>query len=100
MSHSGSFLPSRFKKAPVIWSIKFNLWAFVFAVFYYAAKGMWKKGLTLLGLSFLIVGVAALLVESMGFNSDFLLLVAPSIFMGQANVSYYNHEKLGLRRWW
>jgi hypothetical protein len=83
-----------------IWAIKFNLWAFIFQPFYYAAMGMWKKGLSLLALSVLIVGVAAVVVESMGVNSDFLLLVAPGIFAGQANVSYYRFVKLGLNGCW
>jgi hypothetical protein len=89
-------------KLPIneVWSIKFNLWAFIFQPFYYAAKGMWKKGLTFLALSILIVGVAAMLLESMGVDSSFLLLVAPGIFSGQANVSYYKFIKLGHNRWW
>jgi hypothetical protein len=83
-----------------VWAIKANLWAFVFGVFYYAAKGMWKKGLSLLGLASAIVFGGAVVLEAMGVSSDFLLLIGPAIFMGQANVSYYRRVKTGLNGWW
>jgi hypothetical protein len=95
-------------KLPKLWSlpakevaaIKLNGWAFLFGPFYYAAKGMWKKGLSLLGLTLAILFGGALVLEAMGISPDLLLLVGPAIFMGQANVSYYRRVKEGINRWW
>lgn len=95
-------------KLPKLWSlpakevaaIKLNGWAFLFGPFYYAAKGMWKTALSLLGLAIVILFGGAVVLEAMGISPDLLLLVGPAIFMGQANVSYYRRVKEGLNRWW
>ena len=44
-----------YKQLP--FKMKFNIWALIFGIFYYLSKGMWKKGLTIIG-----IGIAMTIV--------------------------------------
>ncbi|MFC1484894.1 DUF2628 domain-containing protein [bacterium] len=44
-----------------VFSIYFNIWAFIFWPYYYFVKKMWHKGFVLLGLPFLVGNIATIL---------------------------------------
>jgi hypothetical protein len=75
--------------------ISFNIWAFLFGVFYYAAKGMWKKGLTLLVISIIIFTIIDMLF---GIGNYFGMGVA-AIFGSRANIDYYKKIIHGDDEW-
>jgi len=82
--------------------VMFNLWALLFGPFYYIAKGMWRKALTIFlpGLAMaLLIGILApdgeLDFILRGVNSAMVAL-----FTLHANVSYYRKIVLGNNGWW
>lgn len=95
-------------KLPQVWSlppkeiflIRWNLAALFFGPIYYAAKGMWKKGLTLWGIGVLIAFVGAVLLEEMGFEPDAMIYLPSVVFCLFANVNFYRRTKEGFTGWW
>lgn len=78
-----------------------NLWAFVFAPFYYLYLGMWRKAITLS----LVVAVIDVLLGMAGdaLNvpvDNFLWIVSAVMFKQCANVDYYRKTVLKLKEWW
>lgn len=80
----------------------FNLWAFLFGVFYYLAKGMWRKAIAMT-----LVAVCATVVVNLVFpegdsgSVKFALNGAMAAWFSiQANVSYYKKVVLGDNGWW
>lgn len=74
-------------------TIGMNFWAFFFSFIYFFIKGMWKKGLVLLGI-FVVISILALLVGSQGLATG--LRIAFGMFAGMiANYSFYRQEILG-----
>ncbi len=76
----------------------FNLWAFFFGPFYLLVKGMWRKALTLLGIS-VAIGVTSVLLGvpdswdralAMGYNAAIATM---------ANWAYYLHVAEGSQSW-
>lgn len=82
--------------------ISFNFLAFLFGPFYYMAKGMWKKGLSLFVAC--VVGVVALGValELAGFArlANSLGYGVAALFAVRASVDYYKKTVLGENGWW
>lgn len=79
----------------------FNIWAMVFGVFYYIAKGMWKKGLILQGI-FLLMGVGLLLLEQVvgkTIPAVFYWSVPAAFFAICANRDYYALKVKGKSTW-
>jgi len=84
--------------------VLFNIWALIFGPIYYAAKGMWRKGLALL----LVILVGLLLVELaaeiFGISDKKIYVVSnivvPLIFAIRANIDYYKKMVLGDNGWW
>lgn len=77
----------------------FNVWAFLFGVFYYLIKGMWKKALSLFGASLVLITILALL----GANDQLLLLFQFFIAGIVGGFAYYDlYRKLVLKEdfWW
>lgn len=66
----------------------FNFWAFLFGVFYYFAKGMWKQGFIWL---FIIVAVSLLLTSVFHLSSG-LGYGASVIYALSANRDYFYHK--------
>ncbi len=78
--------------------LAFNVWAFLFGPFYFFVKGMWRKGLTILGAALVlasvlaIVGVPETLTRAVGFG--FAGAVATL-----ANWAYYLHVSEKSQGW-
>ncbi len=75
-----------------------NILAFLFGPIYFFVKGMWRKGLTLLGIFFavevvlVVLDVPDSLVRGIGFG-------LAAIAMTTANYAYYLHVVRGSRSW-
>lgn len=76
--------------------VSFNIWGFLFTIFYYIYHGMWKKSLVLFSISILII----LLLESFfPETSSFSWIVTSVIFATRANVDLYKKYKLSKNDW-
>lgn len=80
--------------------VVFNVWGFLFGPFYYLAKGMWKKAISLLGISVLIIVVLTAICQAMGISDAITNFVAGAIFATRANIDFYKKVKLGENGWW
>lgn len=75
-----------------------NILAFLFGPIYFFVKGMWRKGLTLLGIFFavevvlVVLDVPDSLVRGIGFG-------LAAIAMTTANHAYYLHVVRGSQSW-
>lgn len=78
----------------------FNIWAFLFGPFYYAANGMWKKGLTLLAVGAVAVILLGMLFQAIGVSADAASLFAAGIFSRCSVTDYYKKTVLGDNGWW
>jgi hypothetical protein len=78
--------------------VRFNLPAFVLGPVYYAAMGMWKKGVTLGLLSCLLIVLARLLLGTVGLAHSGLTamayLIAPLLYATRANIDYFTRVVL------
>ncbi len=80
--------------------VTFNIWGFLFAPFYYLAKGMWKKAIVLTALSIVIVVVLDAIFGGIGIVDLMTNFVAPAIFAARANIDFYKKSVLGDNNWW
>jgi len=85
----------------VYFSIHFNFLALIFGVFYYLAKGMWRKGLT-----YSLFGFSLLLAHNLLYPDEesktFEKAVQASmmgIFANRANIDYYRKVVLKSNGW-
>ena len=78
----------------------FNIWAFLFGPFYYFAKGMWKKAISLWAVSVLIIVILQAIFQALGLSDPATYIVAAAIFGSRANIDYYKKIKLGDNNWW
>lgn len=76
----------------------FNILGLLLGPFYYLAKGMWRKALSLT----LACALALALIELAGFVrvSEVLSYVAGVVFAIRANGDYYRKMVLGENGWW
>jgi hypothetical protein len=83
--------------------VLFNPWAFAFGPFYYIAKGMARKALTLCGLAALLVSAVQLLFGALGLHSlmaSALVCFIPSaLFATRANIDYFKKMVLDDDGW-
>jgi hypothetical protein len=79
-----------------------NIWAFMFGPLYYAANGMWKKGLLLFlgGSALVIIVEMAFVVLDIDVPAQALGLGLSSLFSTQANIDFYKKEVLRKSGWW
>jgi Protein of unknown function (DUF2628)/zinc-ribbon domain len=77
--------------------LSFNVWAFLFGMLYYFAKGMPKKGISLFGLAVLI---SLVLEEIGGFGQEISPFVMGVLFSTRANIDYYKKIVLKDDGWW
>ena len=82
--------------------VTFNGWAFLFGFFYFAAKGMWRKGLVLLLMCIAILTVLELILmmigtRHLGNSAGYGVAV---LFASRANVDFYKKKVLGKDGWW
>lgn len=86
------------------WQVSFNIWAFLFGIFYYLVLGMWKKGIVLTLLCIVGSTILITVLSAMGFPArtiDPLSWILPAaIFGSRANVDYYKKVVLGDDEWW
>jgi hypothetical protein len=79
-------------------TVRFNLPAFVLGPVYYAAMGMWKKGVTLALLSCGLILLARLLLGTLGLaHSGFTAmawLIPPLLYATRANIDYFTRVVL------
>jgi len=78
----------------------FSLWGFFFGPFYYLAKGMWKKAISLTAVCTVLIVVLALIFSAMHWSDGILNIVAGVIFAVRANIDYYKKMVLGDNGWW
>jgi hypothetical protein len=77
--------------------ISFNVWAFLFTIFYYIYKKMWKKGVSY----FIVTTIVVLLVDEFMPMFEEIVWVIPSvIFATRANMDIYKKEKLDSNGWY
>lgn len=84
-----------YKNSPI--TTKMNFWALLFGVFYYIAKGMWKKGIVLVAIGFGVNVLLTLLFGEKAGNSASYGIMA--IFAAFANFDYYRKMVLGEDFW-
>lgn len=75
-----------------------NILAFLFGAIYFFVKGMWRKGLTLLG----ITVVAAAVFTSIGVSDTFARAIGlgiAALAMTTANYAYYLHVTRNSQSW-
>jgi hypothetical protein len=79
-------------------AVRFNLLAFVLGPVYYAAMGMWKKGVSLALLSTLLIVLAQVLLGAVGLrHSGFgamAYLIPPLLYASRANIDYFTRVVL------
>jgi hypothetical protein len=75
-----------------------NFLAFLFGPIYFFVKGMWQKGLTLLGVG-LVLGALAYGVELPELVDRAITFVVPAIAMSTANYAYYLHVMRNSLSW-
>jgi hypothetical protein len=80
--------------------VVFNVWGFLFGPFYYLVKGMWKKAVSLLGISILIIVILEVICQVLGISDGITNFVASAIFATRANIDFYKKVKLGDNGWW
>ena len=80
----------------------FNALAFLFGPFYYLAKGMWKKGLTLFVLCLvgLLILDTVMVLVGLGSYARATGFAAAAVYGTLANRDYYAKMVLGHDGWW
>jgi hypothetical protein len=81
---------------------QFNILAFLFGPFYYLAKGMWRKGISLFVVCFAVVIALELLLVMIGFGpiGKALGYGISAVYAIRANIDYYKKMVLGENGWW
>ena len=78
-----------------VWS-SFSLWAFFFSCFYYFAKGLWGKGLVLLGVN---IGLS-IICDLLGLPGAIVVIVTAVVAMQSAYYDIYRRKVLKQSFWW
>ena len=83
-------------------SFGFNVLAFLFGPFYYIAKGMWRRGLSLLVVCISAVAAIEALLGLMGWTmlGHALGYGIAAVYAVRANIDYYRKMVLGDNGWW
>lgn len=79
-----------------------NLLAFFFGPIYFAVKGMWRKGLTLLGIELVVSVVLSMLALVLRLPDGAFTgagVGVAAIGLSTANYAYYLHVTTGSRSW-
>lgn len=85
------------------WRLLANWWAALFGPFYYFAKGMWKKGISLWAAVWLVTWAIETAMEFYGLPPLSNLaetIAAASVFAVRANIDYYKKTVLRQNGWW
>jgi hypothetical protein len=76
--------------------VVFNIWAFLFTIFYYFYHGMWKKSIVLFLISIVLIVLLETFIPSL---SSISWIVTSAIFATRANIDLYKKYKLGDAGW-
>ncbi len=81
---------------------QFNILAFLFGPFYYLAKGMWRKAISLFTVCVLAATILELVLQSLGFAvlGKAVGYGIAAIFAVRANIDYYKKMVLKDNGWW
>ena len=79
----------------------FNILAFLFGPVYYAFKGMWRRGLSLLLICVVVIFSIAFIMVMLGLDEyiKHLSYGASAIYAIRANIDYYKHIVLDDYGW-
>lgn len=82
--------------------VRFNGLAFLFGPFYYVAKGMWRRAITILAVAFVFSAPLTLIFRVLGLEDmeRAITLAVSAVFAFKANLDYYFFAKLGKKLWW
>ena len=82
--------------------ISFSVLAFLFGPFYYLAKGMWKKAITLFVVCVAAVVLIEFLLEMLGYGQfgKALTYASAGVYAIRANIDYYKKMVLSQNGWW
>ncbi|CAN7264277.1 DUF2628 domain-containing protein [Polaromonas sp. LjRoot131] len=82
--------------------IGFSILAFLFGPFYYLAKGMWKKAISLFVVCVAVVLLLQFVLEMAGLGrfSNSLGYGVAAIFAARSNIDYYKKMVLRQNGWW
>ncbi|MCV7281720.1 DUF2628 domain-containing protein [Mycolicibacterium flavescens] len=75
-----------------------NIWGLLFGPIYFFVKGMWRKGLVLLG-AVVVLATIAIGLDVPDIIDRALSLIVPVFAMTTANYAYYLHAVKGDRSW-
>lgn len=81
---------------------QFNILAFLFGPFYYLAKGMWRKAISLFSVCVLAATILEFVLQSLGFAAlgKAVGYGIAAIFAVRANIDYYKKMVLNDNGWW
>ena len=89
-------------KALPFWT-KFSIWGLLFGALFYFFKGMWKKGLALIGLNIGLAVLSGMFSEGSG-SGDIFVFASYALHIvaafAQANIDYYRKVVLNENFWW
>jgi hypothetical protein len=81
--------------------VSFNSLGFVFGPFYYLAKGMWRKAISLFALCIVAIVILAIILDAVGMSDEIpIYLISSVVFATRANIDYYKKIVLGDHGWW
>ena len=76
--------------------ISFNIWAFLFSIFYYLYHKLWKKGLVYLFISVVLIILIDIFLPDLSKASSF---ITSALFASRANIDLYKKYKLNDDSW-
>lgn len=79
--------------------VNINMLAFLFSPFYFFVKGMWRKGLTLLGIAIALAVLLEFVLAAPEMLRTAATFVVPALSMTTANYAYYLHRVRNSQSW-
>ena len=82
--------------------VSLNILAFLFGPFYYLAKGMWKKAISLFTVCFAVIFLLEIVLIMAGFGglAKALGYGGAAVFGVRANIDYYKKMVMNDNGWW
>jgi hypothetical protein len=82
--------------------VMFNLWALIFGPFYYLAKGMWRKAITIFSPGLALLILITIVAPDGELDSIMSAVNSATVatFTLRANISYYRKMVWGDNGWW
>lgn len=83
-------------------SVRFNFFAFFFTIFYFLFLGLWRKGLSLLAISFVILFGIEIILQILEIDTAIIngvSIALGALYASTANTAYYYHIVKGSKSW-